>query len=344
MRRAQIALFSLVLLLVVPVAGAAADKPEAKRTAASIDTLRAVGVTDSHATVMARVVPGIEDVSAAFEYGPTTAYGSTAASQPSPLPKSGATASASIADLAPATTYHFRVVLNVADVAVPGPDATFTTAAAPAPEDGSGGNEGHDDNGRHEGNGKGEPAPVQAPAAPVLGESVAVGPRTGTVLVRKPNGKGFEPLTAGTNVPQGSVIDATDGTVALTSALDARGNVQTGEFSGGRFQVRQSKHGDGMIDIYLRGSVGPCRAAAARFASAARKPGRRSLWGRDSGGRFRTHGKDSVAAVRGTRWLTEDSCAGTRTRVTEGEVSVRDLHRKRSVTVRAGHSYLARAR
>jgi hypothetical protein len=28
--------------------------------------------------------------------------------------------------------------------------------------------------------------------------------------------------------------------------------------------------------------------------------------------------------------------------VTEGSVSVRDLHRKRTVLVRAGHSYLAR--
>jgi hypothetical protein len=40
--------------------------------------------------------------------------------------------------------------------------------------------------------------------------------------------------------------------------------------------------------------------------------------------------------------LTEDTCAGTRTRVTEGSVAVRDLNRKRTVIVRAGHSYLAR--
>jgi hypothetical protein len=48
--------------------------------------------------------------------------------------------------------------------------------------------------------------------------------------------------------------------------------------------------------------------------------------------------------VRGTRWLTEDRCGGTLTRVTDGAVVVRDLARRRNVIVRAGHSYLAKAR
>ena len=50
------------------------------------------------------------------------------------------------------------------------------------------------------------------------------------------------------------------------------------------------------------------------------------------------------AAVRGTRWLVEDRCDGTLTRVLEGSVVVRDLGRRRNVVVRAGRSYLARAR
>ena len=47
--------------------------------------------------------------------------------------------------------------------------------------------------------------------------------------------------------------------------------------------------------------------------------------------------------MRGTRWLTVDRCDGTLTRVTHGAVSVRDFLRHRTVLVRAGHSYLARA-
>jgi hypothetical protein len=178
----------------------------------------------------------------------------------------------------------------------------------------------------------------------VLGKSVAVGPVAGKIRVRKPNGHGFVTLVAGADVPSGSVVDATSGTVALTSALGASGTTQTAHFGGAAFKVVQSKGGKGMIDIYLRGSVGPCPTRGARVASIAAKqqPKSRSLWGRDHGGRFRTHGASSVATVRGTRWLTKDTCAGTLTRVTEGVVSVRDLHRHKTVTVKAGQSYLAR--
>ena len=48
--------------------------------------------------------------------------------------------------------------------------------------------------------------------------------------------------------------------------------------------------------------------------------------------------------MRGTRWLTEDRCDGTLTRVTNGAVVVRDFKRHRKVLVRAGHSYLAKAK
>jgi hypothetical protein len=48
--------------------------------------------------------------------------------------------------------------------------------------------------------------------------------------------------------------------------------------------------------------------------------------------------------VRGTRWLTLDRCDGTLTRVTNGAVVVRDYRRHRNVVVRAGHSYLAKAK
>ena len=68
----------------------------------------------------------------------------------------------------------------------------------------------------------------------------------------------------------------------------------------------------------------------------------RSLWGADHGGHFRTHGHNSVATVRGTRWLTQDRCDGTLTKVTRGAVSVHDVRAHRTVIVKAGHSYLAR--
>jgi hypothetical protein len=45
--------------------------------------------------------------------------------------------------------------------------------------------------------------------------------------------------------------------------------------------------------------------------------------------------------VRGTKWLTEDRCNGTLTRVKKGTVTVRDFARKRTVILRAGQKYLA---
>jgi ferric-dicitrate binding protein FerR (iron transport regulator) len=66
------------------------------------------------------------------------------------------------------------------------------------------------------------------------------------------------------------------------------------------------------------------------------------LWGNGKG-KFRTNGKYSSATVRGTIWLVEDRCEGTNTKVRRGVVAVRDFKRKRTVSVKAGHSYLARA-
>jgi hypothetical protein len=356
MRHGRIAFLTLLLLLVVPVASATADhgpgggggqQPSALGSAI-LGTALAVDVTDTRVTLKSRIVPKVRGASATFEYGTTTAYGTTASALPATLPFNGATASVSLEALAPSTTYHFRVVVSLAGIELPGPDALFTTAAAilaPPTVDPPRVDSGGDDHGADNGSDDTAPAPqpVVVPEAPVLGESLAVGPRRGTVRVRGKDGS-FEELTAGSTIQSGTVIDATKGTVAVTTALDDKGNVQTGEFSGGRFLIRQAKGGEGTVDIYLRGKIGRCRSAkTAKLAATSRKrkPGRR-LWGRDKGGKFRTHGADSVASVRGTRWLTEDTCAGTRTKVTEGAVSVRDLGRKRTVTVRAGQSYLAR--
>jgi hypothetical protein len=181
------------------------------------------------------------------------------------------------------------------------------------------------------------------PAPPALGKTVAVAPVSGTVKVKAPGAAGFVVLGAGSTVPSGAVVDTRGGEVALTTALPG-GKTQTAQFHGGVFRVRQSASAGGLTDIDLRGPALQCRSRKGGARAAAATTKRRKLWGSDRGGRFRTHGRNSVATVRGTRWVTTDTCAGTRTTVTQGSVSVRDLRRKRTVLVRAGHSYVARSR
>ena len=66
--------------------------------------------------------------------------------------------------------------------------------------------------------------------------------------------------------------------------------------------------------------------------------------GGDGSGSFRTRGQYSAATIRGTKWLVQDSCTSTLTRVSRGAVTVQDLVRHKTVIVRAGKRYTARAK
>ena len=187
---------------------------------------------------------------------------------------------------------------------------------------------------------------------------------SGSVTIKYPagkapagTGKGFVPLTGALNIPMGSQLDTTKGRIALTSAADTGGvKTQTAEFYDGIFQVNQSvpkkkpKKPTALItDLVMKGEIARSQCAplrAARSASADKKKGPKAvlgkLWGSGKG-KFRTDGKYSSATVRGTIWLVQDQCNGTLTKVRRGTVQVRDFKRKKTVAVKAGHSYLARA-
>jgi hypothetical protein len=188
------------------------------------------------------------------------------------------------------------------------------------------------------------------PSEPVAGETVVAGTVTGTVLVRIPGTNRFVEVQPGQPIPLGSEIDVTNGSIELTSAPDANGNVQKAVFSGGTFKVTQ---------IRDTGSSGRAtgRAAAVRLItrltlvdSKPKRCGKSSprakaqvphLWGNGKG-RFQTKGAYSAATVSGTKWYVGNRCDGTYTRVARGVVSVRDHTRHKTVTVRAPHTYLAR--
>ena len=178
---------------------------------------------------------------------------------------------------------------------------------------------------------------------------------SGTVLIKLP-GKGFVPLTAAANIPMGAQLDTRKGRVALTTAADTAGKkTQSADFYDGIFQIKQTvpkkkpkKPAALITDLVMKGQIARSQCAAlkgARAAVADKKKGPKAvlgqLWGNGKG-KFRTSGKYSSATVRGTIWLVQDRCEGTLTKVRRGTVRVRDFKRKKTVTVKAGHSYLAR--
>jgi hypothetical protein len=209
---------------------------------------------------------------------------------------------------------------------------------------------------------------VWTPAPPpVPGKSVVAKVVSGQVFIKRPASgrarqasgpaKGFVPFNGTANIPVGSQLDTSKGRVALTSAADTGGvKVQSSDFYQGIFQVKQTvpkkkptKPKALITDLVMKGQIARSQCAplkGARSAAANKKKGPKAvlgkLWGSGKG-KFRTNGKYSSATVRGTIWLVQDRCEGTLTKVTRGTVQVRDFKRKKTITVKAGHSYLARA-
>jgi hypothetical protein len=196
---------------------------------------------------------------------------------------------------------------------------------------------------------------TQPVAPPVFARAVDVGVVRGTVTIGVPSSAGsasgapassarrvrFVRLRGSRQIPVGSFLNTSRGTVRLSSATST-GALQSGDFSGGIFQVRQARSNRGLTDLNLSGSsFRGCSARGSRAVASSSRVVRR-VRGR-ARGRFRTRGRYSAATVRGTTWTVADRCDGTLTSVTSGVVVVRDLRKRRNVIVRAHRSYLARA-
>jgi hypothetical protein len=99
----------------------------------AVVTTAATAVTSSASTLNGTVNANSGTATVTFEYGLTTAYGTTIAATPGSVTGAVATAvSASISGLTPYTTYHYRVVSSNAGGSTNGNDMTFTTVAVPA--------------------------------------------------------------------------------------------------------------------------------------------------------------------------------------------------------------------
>jgi hypothetical protein len=215
------------------------------------------------------------------------------------------------------------------------------------------------------------PPPPKPPPSPVAGKFAVGHTVRGVIYFQAPGSHHRVKLTGTLRIPIGSSVDASTGTVSLTTA--ASHGTQNGSFHGGAFSVQQptpGAHGAAgklsastklVTTLALRGSLAGCpvdpdhdgdvdvtysahAAHGTQATIARRRPRRRRLWASESGGGWSTTGSDAAATVLGTTWLTEDTCAGTRIVVKRGIVLVHNLVNGRRVRVTAGHSYLARAR
>ena len=156
------------------------------------------------------------------------------------------------------------------------------------------------------------------------------------------------PLGTQVDLSGGAAIEFTDQT-GQTMIFYGEDDGVTSQFTIGQLTAARRA-------VSVRGAVGPpvvdvqlgggdfTRCTNARFLSsaAAQKPVRR-LWGKGKGN-YRTRGRYASGTVRGTWWLTEDFCNGTRVTVKEGAVEVYDSVKKKTVLVTAGSSYFAQKR
>jgi hypothetical protein len=200
-------------------------------------------------------------------------------------------------------------------------------------------------------------AELTAADPPTLGRDVNVQAVSGTVLVALPaasqKGLRFVSLEEARQIPVGSYLDTKRGTVRLVSATGSGSKTKSGKFSEGLLQIQQKRTGGdrGVTDLRLKGgNFGRCDSGGGgggggASAARARKLSKRTIrrLNANAKGRFRSSGRHSAGTPRGTAWVTVDRCDGTLTKVTRGNLSVRDFRRKRTITVRAGKSYLARA-
>jgi hypothetical protein len=207
------------------------------------------------------------------------------------------------------TNSTFSVLLNPAPAVTPTPTPTPTATPTPLPP-------------------------------PVAGKTVNAARKSGTVRFRRPGSKTFVTLTADAQIPVGSAVDTRKGRITITAA-QGKGKTASADFFAGLFKLTQTKGAKPATTLALTEKLSCPRRGKA--SAAAKKPKTRRLWG-SGHGRFTTKGQYSAATVRGTKWLVQDTCATTTTRVAQGVVAVRDFVKRKTIVLRKGKRYVARRR
>ena len=187
--------------------------------------------------------------------------------------------------------------------------------------------------------------PVEGPSEtaappPLAGRFELVEPVRGVVLVRRRGSRRFVRLRRGQLLPDGSEIDTRRGSARVTVASDQPGGLSTATVSDGRAIIDQNRARRPTTTLRLSEPLACARRSATAAAARARKG--RQIFVKTNGGRFKTRGNHAAGTASGTAWRTTDTCTSTTIKVAEGTVRVRDLPRRRTLSLSAPGSYTAR--
>ena len=204
----------------------------------------------------------------------------------------------------------------------------------------------------------GEQFAASAPVGPVTGEPplhgvrVLVEPVEGTVKVKEPGQNAFGVLTELSLIPVGSTVDTRGSRVRLTAATGGFGSEAVDhpvDFYAGLFKIIQKGGINAPAKAKLTGKLAcgrrkggtQARASAGGPTAVESRRRRRRVWGSGSGN-YSTSGSGGTGSVRGTTWLTKDTCKGTQFNVTEGlGITVFDFKKKKKIKLGPGDKYFA---
>lgn len=187
---------------------------------------------------------------------------------------------------------------------------------------------------------------------PKHGVQVLAEPVEGAVKVKEPGQTAFNVLTELSLIPVGSTIDTRGSRVRLTAATGGFGSEspdQPVDFYAGLFKITQKPgiNAPATAKLVQKLACGKkkgrkkAKASAGGPKAVASKRRRRRLWGSGSGS-YSTAGGGGTGSVVGTTWLTEDTCKGTKFKVTEGlGITVFDFKKKKKIKLGPGDKYFA---
>ena len=199
----------------------------------------------------------------------------------------------------------------------------------------------------------------------VVGEAAQVKLVSGEVFIKLPStaratkqAPGFVPLKGAATIPIGSEIDARAGSLELTTAAtferSAAQRLQRARVAAALFKIRQAraarrarahkrakKASVPTVEFVLRTPPGRANACADRVGPL---KGIVRTFSGSGKGVYRTIAAASSTTVTNATWIVQDRCNGTLTQIGRGTAYVYDTTRRKTVLVRSGQAYLAKAR